>query len=1290
MRVLSLIWVLLSICPLVASAATKVVVVGEPDAAAWVEAELSASEQWIVLTRSELRRIFGEQTLTAGPGLGLLAGADVVAAVEGQRVVLSDALTADRLGEVARDDGFASALAELVANRSVPSGEGVAVHAANPRREAELIAWLAANGFRVLERRHALDAVLERELIETGFAGGRLPVFPGSDFSLVDKDGRLGLFGADGLLLAEAKWTAGPAPEELLAAASAQSLAESRQRIPPEALTPFYRGIALFSAGNFAAATAEFQRAYEASNRFRAAYAWEARCYDMLGLPGLAEAVRRFAAIGLTGRGVALGSDTTPREGITFLGLAAVQTGDAGFAARLNIESMGVLLPHGLLLPESLARAGQEYDLLARTSLTEGRRWETSAGFLSKHTLTGRLERTSAGQPRAVFHLFDSLGGDLLEETVIEGPEDLQVWPELLQDGLSTIGGSDTASAASIPSAPLPPNEDILQRLRSARSNADRNVALLELLLSDPSDPAVFQHSFKKGSDELDGLDNFLNYARRDYLLSKLPPEHPQRPWLELEHLQAFLPWPGNGTHLSGRTLDVFAELERFSAVGEGQVDHPARVAGRSFWLFDRQSALSPDELARETADLLHRMENCPELPRRENLLMLTRSFTHIARVAAGLENSTRRPPEFHVPERLRFEFGVDGKPRLHWSDITGLNRWALTMFTEEEWRTECEFSIAMQGRRDRLLRIEPDWMDRFPQCFGLTAAIAWGGLKAIAADEGRPWIHTLSEERGAEVMHWRRMVDFTYANLRYWLGRVRLPEEFARVESCVNYFLQRLNTRALREIVDDEEYARWHEEFRTATAAAVRRAGCPDKSTLRWDSNLHDWRTLTRAVSAKRLADDLCTGPQLFRDRSAPIQREQEAFARAQSDRSALRQWWGSTDGDIAEVLPHLELAALIESRLPALRATLANTPLSEDERAMILDCGIVQMMARNWSQAENLLRSAANAEASPDSDEILTRSLQAMATWHLARVLRISGQRAEAISALQESLALGQGRDIRYLWRVQPSYRDWIFRVPQGANIPALALRMLEEMRFDATQARLPDGVRALTIMTQQLNNPSLPVFYRLPQNIPARAVLVLVPSVNESVLPYLDANSSWARWAEQNGIVLMAPQFNGSDTHRRMNHATSAFQNAQAWAGEAVLQAVEAIAKSEGFPGDKVLLHGFGGGAQFVQSFARWKPERSAALSAHSASIWSWLEGVPGQEPLAKMAGIPMLFTVGELNDHRLGDANRRASTAQLVTRLRDAGCEVRFELLPGAAHLPTPEMESLAQSFLTNHL
>ena len=66
------------------------------------------------------------------------------------------------------------------------------------------------------------------------------------------------------------------------------------------------------------------------------------------------------------------------------------------------------------------------------------------------------------------------------------------------------------------------------------------------------------------------------------------------------------------------------------------------------------------------------------------------------------------------------------------------------------------------------------------------------------------------------------------------------------------------------------------------------------------------------------------------------------------------------------------------------------------------------------------------------------------------------------------------------------------------------------------------------------------------------------------------------------------MCAPEF---DLY--MDSAAAPYHYAQSWSGNALLKAVDELEKTEPVEASKLLLHGYGGGAQFVAAFARFAP-------------------------------------------------------------------------------------------------
>ena len=1309
LRFFLFLWLGVAVCAAAPPLRVAVFAPEDSDAAAVVTAEVSKIPGIEVVERGQIKLLLSEQALGSTPrerlALGRVLSADLLLLVEkGNAFAWVDARTGEELFRIREDsaDKLAqSAVALVEENRDAAATD--APTAAVLDDEATKAAgdgvreWLRATGTRVLDRVLAHEVLDERASVDQGLRGKPtpLPAFPGARLLLkikVAKEGfRIEALSANGSVRGVSPvWKGNSLPEEvrqfllpLLASSTPEPVATFRQRLNIEALQPFYKGVSLYDSGKPLEATAEFQRAYEINNLFAAAYLWEARCYEAAGLPEFAAAIRRWLDTGFAGRGVAAGADTSPRDGVTFLGVSAGDDKQSAAATRLSMAAIDALSGPGLLLPESLGTIRDEYDLLAATTHTEGARWETSSGFVSRFTLRGTLD---AGSCEWV--LADSLSGKTLATRQQKLPPDPARWAEDLRGWLPkfSLSANDDAAAQSKRSLSLPTKDEAMEAWKNARGSADKNVALLQLLLIDPADPAAIGRRIAKGSDEKDGLDNYLAHAKREVLLRLLPKDHPMRPWIELDRIQTFMPWIATGPHISGEMRDSQADLKAFS---EAWPDHPAGVLARFFWLYDAQGKLPPAEVATEAAALSKRLSGAHDLPNNQTLSRMCDAIAWLGRAASG-EPNMHPDRSDTVPERHRLEISEQGKPEVKWNDGWRVMEFRHLPLTPEEIQNEAAAALAIQGRGDLKKRIDPAWMEKFPRSFSIASFIAWDGIHELLYADSRP--SPFAGDYAAMHGHWRRMVDYTTDSLEYWMGKVSTSDEFRVVDYVPMFFLPALNEAAFR--ISDEEYAAIHARLLAASAAAAQRVGTSNTAPRYPESHMLDWRKLTREEAMKQGADNPFLGQRYYRDVTS-FSEDLRAAAKTAfgQETPSFRNWWQLMNRGMDECMSYRRIAdEFVAPHLPEIRALFGGGSLSDDERAMLLDVGIVLMWGWQYPEAGNIFSMAATAPAAVTSSERVANALRASALLHLARLQIEAKNKPAAMLTLDRCLKLSDGLDVRRLDRCGPNYRDWLLHSPgQRGNIRSLAMRMLDELRFDPAQAVFPPRCGAVRVETQQLENPVVTMFYRLPppSDVPPR-VLVVLPPFNDGTAAICEDTNPWARFSDAHNLVLVVPQFFQVHTTWKMDHPCSPYHFPQIWAGQALLDGLQEIGKLRKLDDKKLVFHGTGAGAQFAARFARWKPERTAALSLHSAGGYSWAEKELGVQPVSVLKGMPVFLTVGETEDFGADNWDIRAGTEIYNTILKGVGANVDFRLLDTTFHRSNAELQSLAEKFVADQL
>jgi len=1309
LRFFLFLWLGVAVCAAAPPLRVAVFAPEDSDAAAVVTAGVSKIPGIEVVERGQIKLLLGEQALGSTTrerlALGRVLSADLLLLVEKENAFSwVDARTGEELFRIREDsaDKLArSAVALVEENRDAAATDAPTAAVLDDKATKAagdgVREWLRANGARVLDRVLAHDVLEERAAVEQGLRGKPtpLPAFPGARLLLkvqAAKEGfRIKALSADGSIRGVSPvWKGKSLSEEariflspLLTNSQQEPAPTFRQRLNIEALQPFYKGVSLYESGKPLEATAEFQRAYEINNLFAAAYLWEARCYEATGLPEFAAAIRRWLETGFAGRGVAAGADTSPRDGVTFLGVSAGDEKQSAAATRLSMAAIDALSGPGLLLPESLGTIRDEYDLLAATTHTEGARWETSSGFVSRFTLRGTLDVDSC-----TWVLSDSLSGKTLATRQQKLPPDPARWAEDLRGWLPKFSqsASDDAAAQSKRSLSLPTKDEAIEAWKNARSSADKNVGLLELMLIDPTDPIVIGGRFAKGSDEKDGLDNYLAHAKRDALLRFLPKDHPMRPWLELDRIQSFMPWRAIGGHLSGETRDSQGDLKAFS---EMQPDHPARLLARYFWLYDAQGKLPPAEVAAEAAALSKRLAAARDLRNSKDLTRMCDSIAWLGRVASGERGMPPYEP-FAKPQRMKLWINGNGEPETQWNDYWRVTEVCDLPHSPDELRVEAAAALAIQGRGDCKKRIDPAWMENFPRSFSMASFIACWGIHELLYSDGRPLPYSgdYARLRG----YWRRMVDYTADTLAYRLEKVATPADFRAVDYPLMYFFPALNESAFR--LSDEEYAAIHKRFLAASRTAAEKVGMQDKAPRILEKDMIDWRLLTREEALRQGADGTISGPRYYRDIPLISNRLRSAVLAAFSqDPPSFRNWWDMMQGNLDEGLSYRQIASeFVLPSLPQIRTLFGNGPLSDDERAMLLDVGIVLMWGWQFSDAEEIFSIVAGAPSALTSTERIARGLRASALFHLARLHVQAKNKPAALVELQRCLNISEGLDLRLLWRSGPNFRDWILNPPgQRGNLRSLAMRLLDELRFDPAHAVFPTRSGAVQVETQQLENPLVSIFYRLPppSKTPPR-VMIFLPNFNDGVTRFCDDNQPWPRFADAHNLVLVVPQFFQVHTFWRRDHPCSPYHFPQIWAGQALLDGIREIGKLRELDDARLIFHGIGAGGQFASRFARWKPERTGALSMHGGNMYAWAENEPGLQSISSLKDLPVFLTTGESDDFGANDEDSRAGSDVYYTILMGAGANVDYRVLPATAHRTAAALQALAEKFIACQL
>jgi hypothetical protein len=1042
-----------------------------------------------------------------------------------------------------------------------------------------------------------------------------------------------------------------------------------------EALEPFYRGLALYDEGRFAEASAEFSRAYLRNDKFRDALLWEARCYDALGLAPVAAGVRRYADIGLVGNGSSGSARTNAAEAVAFLGIDGNEVLSALAASALCRTDREIRLP------ASLARLRREYDWLAGISQTEGFRWEQAPSFFCRLALRGTARQTETGITVA-WAVRDTITGRTIASRSQALSADPKQWPsEIEKFAEELLAQEPTSSAPPGARADSESVSTLERRLRESRG-LEANVALVKLAVANPAHPLLRTKGFERGASKRDGLDAHLNFGLRDYVLSRLPADDPNRRWLELARIFSFHETEPIGRLCTGQRVDFVRELEKF--VEAAPQDAPSLVA-RYAVLYERQDELPPEELHEQCDTLLLDLEKAGAFSKRELLAEMTSRLRAIARMAAGRTEDVLPDLSDHKLHRVRVVWNGDGQPGLERHSSWCANEYAWIPLRPEEKIIEARAALAVNGRPSEHRKIQDRWLEEFPNSFVMAAFVA----DAIHEQNfwlGKPLVHPLNWD--AERAAFLKMVRYAGDAFDHWLSRIDDANHLDRIENVIWGFFMALNERVYLGVFPEADYLALRDRLAKRMRETNQRVG---RSGWEWkQAKLLAWQTLTPAEARE-----------LRRDRLNEIGREvydrdvlRAELARVESRAAAggsfdPKPWWKRLRGwdfDAAFTMP--DLAEFYLRHTAEVERRFSKNPPSEEEQGFLYEHGLVLFYGGKMAEAERLFRLILDAPPRPETDAV-----QANAAFRLAQILRLAGRKSEAIAMARRGLEICGPTSWFVIGRLYDAnmQREVEERGVTG-GLAAHLTRLLAELRFDPARALLPDRAGVVSVPTPNADNPTLRVFYRQPpasaeRTEKPRRALILIPSLNHDVLEYLEPGSAWARFADEHGLVLVCPRFYCSERADRAKHAFTYYLHPPVWSGKALLDALDRIGEKVPLRKDGLLFHSYGAGAGFACRFARWRPDLVSAVSLNGGGVvLPWFQEYPGLLPLTETKNVRFFITGGIDDDYAENTQNRFACAEALVTVLRGAGATVEWQSFPGVGHFPTPEMEAASRAFL----
>ncbi|HEY0257299.1 MAG TPA: hypothetical protein VGC39_07645 [Candidatus Methylacidiphilales bacterium] len=1307
----------------------------DPDLAAAVEALLSEKPHLAVLERRQIDQLVQEATLdqvmsnpTQRPRLGHLLGLDYIVAIhrpaaEGEFTVdiidaFSGQVVASRAAVSPGPDQLANGANSMLQDLKTPpqmTGQpriAVLDFAPSANADADQLTQiqsldqqvrerLTAFGLTLLDRTFTNEVVHEQTMRTDGLTTALKRAAPllGADFVVSGEveGNELRLHVLNTAAVQDAGTRSFPLTEERgtvrlggdsfawlqsLLRPGIRSVDWIEPTLQPEALQPFYKGLGEFQSGRYFDAIASFTQAYHLNDQFQQAYEWEARCYDALGLPELGTAERRFVAKDVADRGISRPVRIRQSEGITFVGL----DGDGFSPLEIKhyemaaIDALSDKIGADLHLPSDLALFRDEYDLFVGVENAEAANWASTPNFLTRWSLQGHLDRNSTGGISVSWTLSDTLA--FVQKAVIntELSERPAIQKQQIADTLRRMMSGTKSAQYAFPKAVgfIPVAQAVTQMSQRGEQG---NRALLQVVLQNPNEPSLWgnQTLDKNGYDKR-GLQGFLDYALRDYLIAHLPPESLFRQWLELTQLARSIPFKEVGQFYSGNRIDVYARLDSFKR------QHPGTITAcfaEYMILYDHLSSLPAEELLSRLQNLRQGIQSAQGAEQVVGLDHFEGKIDHLimlAKLANGQKDADLALPNKDFPHRLFPELFPN-----HACEFYSMDNW-----TCDEWRVagnpewlnqedEAQAALLLLGRRSHDRVLDPAWLRAHPHSIAMLG-FAIQNVYDVNHGTGRPILHPFDQE--AERNDFKEVVAYCERGLGDDLAKSTSSIQENFFESQAQRFVCYLSNFAFGATIDDQRFDQIRSTLAASVEAARHRLGDIDfkKENLVWMS-------MPRLFPSSEYFNDVNTEDAYYLPDKLFVA-EQTAGAQSWAASPVQDLAWLKVMDDpfFMKKLPPEALAKILQRYEPRMDELFAGKTLSEKDAAFVLDFALMLLHSHDFPDAEKWLRAVADQpESSPDQSSRFTE-YQANALLHLGFVLMALGRESEAPPVLKRAIALTDNGFINVLERVYGHSSTNPLYGQESDGVRSMAMRFLEDVRLGLLPGELPSNVKRISITVPKLGYLKVDYYFRVPkgydpQGKETHRILIIAPPLNGASPDYCLDQNSWAQFADKEGLFLVAPQFLAL-----FNDRMNTFLNPQEWSGGSTLEVVDQLASQYRIEKNKLLLHGYGGGGDFVNRFARSAPDRVAAVSSHSTVGWDYYEVTPGLHPLDDLKNVPQLITCGEEDSFPVNSDDRLNRGIQYCTALKGSGAPFIWKAWPDTAYEINPNMERMAAAFL----
>lgn len=1050
--------------------------------------------------------------------------------------------------------------------------------------------------------------------------------------------------------------------------------------IQPEALQPFYEGLAFYQAGRYLDAIDSFSRSYRLSDKFQDAYLWEGRCYEALGLKPLGGAMHRFALSALVARGVSRPVSVRQTEGITFAGIEA---GDLPLPEKLRMELAAVnalTQKDGLALqlPSDLAKFCDEYDTFVGVPNVELKNWSSLPNLLTRWSLRGTVAEKSTDTYAIEWRLLDTLSLAQKKSGQVVVSKNSKGWEKEFAASLEKLLQGAGSPAPAELSQPLEKPSLCAERLQDGGSQGNR--ALLQLVLQQPEHPALWGRKFDKNGNDDGGLQGFLNAGLREYLIQKLPPSNDHRKWLELVQLRHFLPYHAKGPAYLGKNIDVFEALQDFKTRNRG---HITAAVAEYMLLWENLSKIPGPELRERLRNLERELGTAAGREQVANLDLLAGLVGHLETLAAlSASPDGNRPPLPGEPfPRRMIPVFKDKKIEMSIASEWICNEWLLSRAGWLDSREEARAALYILGRGSEKMVMDPQWLKECPHSIAMLS-FALRALHEVDGFYGRPIRHPFDAARQRE--EYLQLVDYCVKGITHALDQAAtVPQaDFLGREAQLCIF--HLTHYAYHQTLGDARFESIRQELGVKLEAAMARAG---KSGFSLQSLI--WMRMPRVFPDPQNpppgnTEDDYRDPAVYRGMEE--KRGKESWAESPVENS---RWSRMMEEDYFLKLPPAETASILAKYEGRMEELFNRGDLNQKEIGFVLNYALQLFHARRFKEAEKWFEVVTQQ---PETD--LTRygrfpEYKANAAVYIGYIRIVSGRESEAVPLLKEALAITNAKPKNLIVQVKSSGDLQYNNFHEGSGeLGPVALRLLDEARLSIQPEFLPANVLRLAVPVPKLQNTNVPYYVRVPKGYSPGSgkkygILVLFPSVNHNSPDYCFDDNPWAKFADAEGLFLISPQL------QRLFTNEGSESDPRDWSGDATLKAVSLLSQKFDVQSERLLLHGYGAGATFVEYFARWKPERVAAVSSHSSTYLPFYEWIPGLKPLSSMKDIPHFLSCGQEDDANAWYGDRCAAGIQYATALKDAGVPLVWKSWPDTGHVVSPGMETMAQAFLAYH-